>query len=168
LVHLTKVIIMAVAKLKDPAGAKIRKVDSKSQNGIKCEISVPGGHTFFTDEPAERGGTDTAASPLMYFTASLAACQTVQIHKVAKAMRIDHGAINIHVETTTDRVPGLDGSSKVMRFCAAEMVVDIETDAPPEKVARLMKLSEDQCPVGNLFTDAGYEPELTFNILPMP
>ena len=167
-VHLTKVVIMAVAKLKDPEGAKIRKIDSKSQNGIKCEISVPDGHTFFTDEPADRGGTDTATSPLMYFTASLAACQTVQIHKVAKAMRINHGAINIHVETTTDRAPGMDGNNKVMRFCAAKMVVDIETDAPSEKVERLMKLSEDQCPVGNLFADAGYEPELTFNILPMP
>jgi len=83
-------------------------------------------------------------------------------------MRINHGAINIHVETTTDRVPGMDGNDKVMRFCAAEMVVEIETDAHREKVARLMELSEDLCPVGNLFADAGYEPELTFTILPMP
>ncbi len=159
---------MAVVKLKDPAGAKVRVIDSASANGIKCEVSTPDGHTFSTDEPAERGGTDAATSPLMYFTASLATCQTVQIHKTAKAMRIDHGAINIHCETTTDRVPGIDGNDKVMRFCAAEMVVDIETDAPEEKVARLMKVAEDQCPVGNLFTDAGYEPTLTFNILPMP
>lgn len=159
---------MAVAKLKDPQGATIRKIDSKSENGIRCEISAPGGHTFFTDEPAERGGTDTAAAPLLYFTASLAACQIVQIHKVATAMRLEHGAINIHVETTTDRIPGLAGDNKVMRFCAAEMVVDIETDAPRDKVERLMKLAEDQCPVGNLFTDAGYEPTLSFNILPMP
>jgi putative redox protein len=159
---------MAVARLKDPAGATVRTAEVKSANGIRCEVSVPGGHTFFTDEPAERGGTDTAAAPLLYFTASLATCQTVQIHKVAKAMRIDHGTINIHVETTTDRVPGIDGSSKVMRFCHAEMVVDIETDAPRDKVERLMKLAEDQCPVGNLFADAGYPPVLTFNILPMP
>ena len=159
---------MAVVKLKDPAGAKVRAIDSASENGIKCAITVSDGHSFATDEPAERGGTDTATSPLMYFTASLASCQTVQIHKVAKVMRLNHGAINIHCETTTDRIPGVDGNDKVMRFCAAEMVVDIETDEPEEKVARLMKLAEDQCPVGNLFTDAGFEPVLTFNILPMP
>lgn len=159
---------MAVVKLKDPAGAKVRVIESVSENGIKCKISAPGGHSFYTDEPPERGGTDTAAPPLMHFTASLAACQTVQIHKVAKAMRLNHGAINIRASTTTDRIPGLDGNDKVMRFCAAEMVVDIETDEPPEKIERLMKLSEDQCPVGNLFSDAGYEPVLTFNILPMP
>ena len=159
---------MAVVKLKDPAGAKVRKVDSASQNGIKCNITVQDGYTFITDEPEERGGTDTATSPLMYFTASLAACQTVQIHKCAKAMRMNHGSINIHCETTTDRIPGVDGNDKVMRFCAAEMIVEIETDESYEKVERLMKLAEDQCPVGNLFLDAGYEPELTFKILPMP
>ena len=159
---------MAVAKLKDPQGATIRTVETKSANGIRCEVTAPGGHVFHTDEPAERGGTDTAAAPLLYFTASLATCQTVQIHKVAKAMRLDHGAIDIHVETTTDRVPGLaGGDSRVMRFCAAHMVVDIETDAPRDKVERLMKLAEDQCPVGNLFTDAGYPPTLEFNIRPM-
>ena len=158
---------MAVAKLKDPEGAKVRTAEVTSANGIRCEVSVAGGHSFATDEPAERGGTDTAAAPLLYFTASLATCQTVQIHKVAKAMRLEHGAINIHCETTTDRIPGIAGDTKVMRFCAAHMVVDIETDAPRDKVERLMKLAEDQCPVGNLFTDAGYPPTLEFNILPM-
>ena len=158
---------MAVVKLKDPEGAKVRTIESKSTNGIKCEIKVSDGHSFVTDEPEERGGTDTATSPLMYFTASLAACQTVQIHKVAKAMRMSHGDINIHCETTTDRIPGVDGNDKVMRFCAAEMVVEIETNEPEEKVNRLMKLAEDQCPVGNLFADAGFEPQLTFKIRPM-
>ena len=160
---------MAVAKLKDPQGATTRTVDTKSGNGILCEVTTQDGHVFHTDEPEARGGTDTAAAPLLYFTASLAACQTVQIHKVAKAMRLEHGAIDIHCETITDRIPGLaGGDNKVMRFCSADMVVDIETDAPRDKVERLMKLAEDQCPVGNLFTDAGYPPTLSFNILPMP
>ncbi|MBT7571683.1 MAG: OsmC family protein [Rhodospirillaceae bacterium] len=158
---------MAVVKLKDPEGAKVRTISSVSGNGIRCDIAAED-HAFATDEPEERGGTGTAASPLMYFTASLAACQTVQIHKVAKAMRFNHGAININCATTTDRIPGIGSNDKVMRFCAAELQVDIETDEPEDKVQRLMDLAEDQCPVGNLFTDAGYPPVLTFNILPMP
>ena len=56
---------MAVVKLKDPEGAKVRTIESKSTNGIKCEIKVSDGHSFVTDEPEERGGTDTATSPLM-------------------------------------------------------------------------------------------------------
>jgi uncharacterized OsmC-like protein len=158
---------MAVVKLKDPQGAKVRTISSGSENGIRCEIAAEG-YTIVTDEPEERGGTGTAASPLMYFTGSLAACQTVQIHKVAKAMRFNHGAINIDCATTTDRIPGIGSNDKVMRFCAAELQVNIETDEPEEKVQRLMDLAEDQCPVGNLFSDAGYPPVLTFKILPMP
>ena len=54
-----------------------------------------------------------------------------------------------------------------MRFCGAKMIIDIETDEPPERLARLQKVSEDQCPVGNLFSDAGYEPEVIWNPRPM-
>ena len=46
---------MAVVKLKDPEGAKVRTIESKSTNGIKCEIKVSDGHSFVTDEPEERG-----------------------------------------------------------------------------------------------------------------
>lgn len=158
---------MATVQLKEPTLAKVREVESHSTGEVRCEVNVGGGHTVVTDEPAERGGTDTATSPLMYFTTSLATCQTVQIIKVAEAMRFKHGAINIKAATTTDMVPGIDGNDKVMRFCAAEMIIDIETDEPEQKVERLKKLSEDRCPVGNIFTDAGYEPSVTWNVLPM-
>jgi uncharacterized OsmC-like protein len=159
---------MAVVKQKEPIGRQVRVADSKCPEGVRCEISVQGGHTIITDEPAERGGTDTAASPLMYFTSSLAACQTVQIVKVAEAMRFKHGAININAETVTDRIEGVaGGNARVMRFCAAKMIIDIETDETPERFERLQRISEDQCPVGNLFTDAGYEPEVIWNALPM-
>ena len=159
---------MAVVKQKQPAGRQGRVADSNCPEGVRCEISLDGGHSIVTDEPIERGGTDTATSPLMIFTSSLAACQTVQIVKVAEAMRFKHGAINIHAETVTDRVDGsAGGSNKVMRFCGAKMIIDIETDETPERLARLQKVSQDQCPVGNLFSDAGYEPEVIWNPRPM-
>lgn len=158
---------MVTVRQKQPAGATTRTVESACATGVRCDISVAGGHTIVTDEPAERGGGNEGASPLAHFTASLAACQTVQIVKVAEAMRFRHGAINIHTATTTDRVPGVDGNDKVMRFSAAELTIDIETDEPAQRVARLRTLSEDRCPVGNLFTDAGYEPAVTWNVLPM-
>ena len=104
----------------------------------------------------------------MYFTTSLAACQNVQVVKTAEAMRFKHGAININCSTKTDRVPGLETDNTVMRFCAAEMTIEIETDEPEKRIERLKEVSEDRCPVGNLFTDAGYEPVVTWKILPMP
>ena len=158
---------MAVVKEKAPEVRQVRVADSKCPEGVRCEVKVEGGKTIVTDEPPERGGTDTASSPLQHFTTSLATCQTVQIVKVAEAMRFKHGAINIKASTVTDRVPGIDGNDKVMRFCGADMVIDIETNESETKVERLKALSEDRCPVGNIFTDAGYEPTVTWNVLPL-
>ena len=137
-------------------------------SGVVCEIKVEGGdHTIYTDEPLARGGTGTAASPLMLFSASLAACQTVQITKVAEAMRFRHGAIKIKASTTTDRIRGVEEKEKVMRFCGADLVIEIETNEPVEKLERLKRISEDRCPVGNIFTDAGCQPTITWNVLPL-
>ena len=159
---------MAKVTLKEPVSAKVRTVDSTCSQGTYIEIKEPGGHTIITDEPPERGGTDKAASPLMYFTASLAACQTVQIVKVAEAMRFKHGAVDINCSTTTDYIEGVLDNKPVMRFCDAEMTIDIETDEPEQKIERLKAMSEDRCPVGRLFADAGYTPKVVWNIQPMP
>ena len=47
------------------------------------------------------------------------------------------------------------------------MVINLETNEPPAKVERLKTLSEDRCPVGNLFADAGFEPTIDWNIVPI-
>ncbi len=154
-------------KQKEKQGASERSVEAVCWSGVRCEITTPEGHTVITDEPVKRGGENSGPSPLATLTASLASCQTVQIVKVAEAMRFTHGTISITATTTTDRIASDKGSDKVMRFCAADMVINIETNEPPEKVARLQTLSEDRCPVGNLFADAGFEPAIEWNILPM-
>ena len=158
---------MAVVRQKEPIAATTRSVASTCTAGVRCDISAQGNHTIVTDEPAARGGKDEGASPLAHFTASLASCQTVQIVKVAEAMRFNHGAINIQASTTTDRVPGVEGNDQVMRFSAAELTIDIETDEPAQKIERLKTLSEDRCPVGMLFSDAGFAPTIIWNVLPM-
>ena len=82
-------------------------------------------------------------------------------------MRFKHGAINIKASTTTDRIAPVEGDEKVMRFCGAELIIDLETNEPPQKVERLKRLAEDRCPVGNLFADAGYPPTIIWNVLPL-
>jgi uncharacterized OsmC-like protein len=67
---------MVAVKQKEAVGRRTRKVDSTCTEGVRIEVTA-GKHNIVTDEPAERGGTDTAAAPLQYLTASLAACQTV-------------------------------------------------------------------------------------------
>jgi len=159
---------MAIAKSKEAQGASVRTVELRNPRGVRCEMIDADGHTIISDEPVERGGDGTASAPLMYFTASLASCQAVQIRKVAKAMRLDLGAIEIKASAMIDRVEGVDKNDKVMRFCAAELVINIETDESAERIERLKTISEDMCPVGNLFSDAGYQPNMIWNILPKP
>lgn len=158
---------MVAVKQKEQVGRRTRVVQSTCTSGVRCDVTA-GNHVIVTDEPAERGGKDEAPPPLFHLTASLAACQTVQIVKVAEAMRFNHGAINIEAMATTDLIGGLEGNNNgVMHFCEAEMIIDIETDESDKKIERLKALSEDRCPVGRLFIEAGYPPKVTWNILPM-
>jgi uncharacterized OsmC-like protein len=158
---------MVEVKQKEAVGRRTREVDSTCAEGVRIDIAA-GKHAMATDEPKARGGTDTAASPLEMLTASLAACQTVQVVKVAEAMRFNHGAINIHAEATTDMVDGIEGNNNgVMKFIAAGLVIDIETDESEKRLERLKALSEDRCSVGRLFEDAGAEVKIDWNLLPM-
>jgi len=158
---------MVEVKQKEVVGRVTREVDSSCTEGVRIEITA-GNHAMVTDEPASRGGTDTSASPLQHLGAALVACQTVQIVKVAEAMRFKHGAINIHSEATTDLVDGLEGNSNgVMQFTSANLIIDIETDENEKRLDRLKALSEDRCPVGRLFVDAGAEVKIDWNVKPM-
>jgi putative redox protein len=151
---------------KERVGASTRSVEAICSAGVRCDISTQEGHVIVIDEPEARGGTNTGASPLAHLTASLASCQAVQIVKVAEAMRFDHGAIAITANTTTDRIESPKGGEKVMRFSAASLEITIETDEPEARIDRLKVLSEDRCPVGNLFADAGFEPVIEWTIKP--
>ena len=157
---------MAIVQ-KEQTSASLRSVEAVCTAGVRCEISTPEGHTIITDEPPKRGGENAGPSPLACLTASLASCQAVQIVKVAEAMRFEHGTIAITASTSTDRLASDKGNDKVMRFFAADLAISIETDEKPERVERLKVLSEDRCPVGNLFADAGYEPTISWAVLPM-
>lgn len=158
---------MAGIRMKHPIGKKVRVAESRCISGVRSEVQTQDNQTLIIDEAVERGGTGAGASPLNHFNASLATCQTVQIVKVAEAMRFKHGAINIKVSTTTDLVAPVEGDKKVMRFCAAELIIDIETNESAQKVERLKRLSEDRCPVGQLFNDAGFPPKIIWNVLPL-
>jgi organic hydroperoxide reductase OsmC/OhrA len=105
----------------------------------------------------------------MHLAAAYAVCHTLQMVKVAEAMRFKHGAINIEARCTTDLVDGIEGNnSGVMQFTDAELIIGIETNESAQKLERLKALSEDRCPVGRLFADAGIQPRLTWTELPMP
>ncbi len=158
---------MVSIKAKDKPLIATRTVDLICEAGVRCEIAAPGGHTVVIDEPEIRGGTGSGASPLAHLTAALASCQTMQTVKVAEAMRFTHGAIRTKCSTTTERMPSTKGNDRVMRFTEAQIEIEVETNEAPERIERLKILSEDRCPVSNLFADAGAKPIITWTVRPM-
>ena len=153
---------LVVVKQKEVVQATTRSVNSVCTSGVRCDVTALD-HTIVTDKPAERHGGNEVAPTLLHLNSALATCQTVQIHKVAKAKRFSHG---IEASTTTDRVTG-NGDDKVMRFSAAELNIEIETDETPEHLERLKTLSENAYPMGILFSDAGFTPVINWTTPPM-
>ncbi|KAA8732117.1 OsmC family protein [Acinetobacter qingfengensis] len=54
-----------------------------------------GKHQYFTDEPEEFGGCDTAPAPYDYLLASLAACTMITLRMYAKHKSTDYGNFQI-------------------------------------------------------------------------
>jgi len=148
-----------------------KEVESSSRDatavwthGMRCDVTTGSGFSIVTDEPPERDGNSEGATPLEHLTAALASCQATQIAKVAKAMRFACGEVTVTATAVTDYTSSEKGNDRVLRFDAPDLDVLIETDEPPERVERLRILSEDRCPVGNLFGDAGLRPVIRWEV----
>ncbi len=158
---------MATLKLKEVEEENTRTAKSlMAPGGLRCDVEMDG-HTVVIDEPPERGGTNLGATPLLHLSAALATCQTVQIAKVAAAMRLDFGEIKIDATIDTGRGDGREEKSRIIRIVAAKMVVSIQTNVSEKKLVRLQQLALDRCPIGALLEDAGVVPEVVWNTLPL-
>tara|TARA_Y100000593_G_scaffold83142_1_gene156547 strand:+ start:4050 stop:4505 length:456 start_codon:yes stop_codon:yes gene_type:complete len=145
---------------------KVREVELFCpKDSLRCELKdTEYGQEVITDEPFDRGGTNTAAAPLTHLNVALASCQTVHIKKVAQSMRFNHKDIYVKCSTKTDIIDGDTGfSNGVMQFVGASLEINIETDEPQQKLDKLIQLSIDRCPVARLFSDAGFDPVYVWN-----
>tara|TARA_R110002124_G_scaffold222895_1_gene388283 strand:- start:27 stop:515 length:489 start_codon:yes stop_codon:yes gene_type:complete len=158
---------MTTLRIKEIQEANSRTAKSvMPAGGLRCDVEMEG-HTTIIDEPPERGGTDQGATPLLHFSAGLASCQTVQIAKVAESMRLQFGEIRIDATIDTGRDDGREAGARIIRIVGAKMIVSIETNESEKKIERLKKLAVDRCPIGALLSDAGVEPEIIWNVLPL-
>lgn len=154
-------------KAKEATGPKTRTVELTQVGDVNFRIRTESGFDIYTDEAVENRGGGTAPRPLETVTAALAACQSVQIVRVAEAMRFRMEGLDIVCSTTTGRVPGMEGNDRVMRFGAATMEIAFETDEPENRVTRMKALAVDRCPISQLFEDAGVPVEMTWVVKPL-
>ncbi|MDX1484352.1 MAG: OsmC family protein [Alphaproteobacteria bacterium] len=154
-------------EMKEATGAKTRTVELTQVDNVNFKVRTESGFDIYTDEAVENRGGGTAPRPLEALTAALAACQSVQIVRVAEAMRFTMRDLDVVCSTTTARLPGIDGNDPVMRFGAATMEVSFATDEPETRIDRLKALAVDRCPVSQLFQDAGIDVEMTWAVTPL-
>ncbi len=147
----------------DPKTKKIgiRKVTAVNEGGTRTVARVRHFEPVAADEPDSLGGTNTAPSPLEMALVSLASCDGVIIHGVAKAMNFAYSRVEFEVEGQID-VRGPKGVPGIRRyFETVGLKIRVTTPESEERFQKLQANVEYRCPVMNLFRDAG----VTMNVV---
>ncbi len=133
----------------DPSSALI-SLDAESRldaEGIACSIKVGGQLAAAGLHPATGGSGAELCSGNMLLEA-LAACAGVTLRAVAtaKGIAVRGGVVKAKGDLDMRGTLGLDSAVPV-GFTAISLRFEIETDAPPDSVAELVKLTERYCVV---------------------
>ena len=139
-----------------PAPKLIRAVLSgRNDGGVLTVVTNRAGNQLNTDEPASRGGTGSALSPLETVVGALCGCTSVTFERAAREAGLAYTGIDYVAAYTLDR-RGLLGEAPVRpHYQTVQVEIVIETDATAEQLARVIAVTEQRCPVRNLLVDAG-------------
>jgi uncharacterized OsmC-like protein len=107
-----------------------------------------GHHLVLIDEPTSFGGTDSAANPAELLLAGLGASLSVTLRCHAALLGLTVGRIRVELEGDLDIRGFFDADPRVRSgFAELRLHVQIDSDASPEALARLMAAAERGCPV---------------------
>lgn len=99
------------------------------------------------DEPPQLGGADAGPNPVEILLAALGGCQEIVYAVHAALLGIPLDAVRVRVEGTLDPRGLLDMAEVPAGLLAVKAVVEIDSPAAPEEIARLSALVERSCPV---------------------
>ena len=109
-------------------------------------IPFPGGETVFeADFPPPMGGTGSAPNPLAYCFWGGLACYAMTFAQEAARQGIELRSLRADVQTNVDlsRALGVTENPPVDNI---NWTLAVESDATPEQLAELKRLSDDHCP----------------------
>jgi len=95
------------------------------------------------DEPEDRGGTDTAATPVEQFLGSLSSCLALTTRLMADRRDVDLETITVDV-TAEPSVHDID---------TLDVQVEVTADEDPTDVERIVTVAERACPVNGIVSD---------------
>lgn len=112
-----------------------------------ASIPVPNGEpvTFQADFPPAMGGTGSAPSPLAYCFWGGVACYAMTYAQEAAKQGVRLRALRAHAEAELDmtRALGVTDNPPVQRV---DWHLDVDADAPREKLDELKRLADEHCP----------------------
>jgi putative redox protein len=129
------------------------RVDIKLLEDVRSEASMRQ-FTWLSDEPAERGGQDTAPNPLSYFVSGLGFCQAVHFAGEAARQELAINSLEITLRGRFDR-----GAER--RFLEFIYDLRVESPEPPERIREMVETAERFCYVSNTLARSA---QLTGNV----
>jgi uncharacterized OsmC-like protein len=138
----------------DPSSAQVtmsvRSVtpESGDPTRVRIQSDEPNGAIWDVGAHSLAGGEGDIPCSGDLFLASLAACQEITIRMVAAAMRIELTRLELTVEGDMDfrGTMGVDKETPV-GYQAVRVNVEIEADAPADRLERLVQRAEQYCVV---------------------
>jgi putative redox protein len=111
-------------------------VVARWEGGWRCRVTA-GGFDLLVDERESSGGTETGPMPTEYLLAAMASCYALALAWAAGKRGIDLPGLAVTATGTYDGP----------RFCRLQL--NVESDAPPEVIARLVEPALRVCYVSN-------------------
>jgi putative redox protein len=122
-------------------------------------IVKTGEHQLTIDEPENMGGTDTGADPLSSLLGTLAGCENVIAHFVAKEMDFNLDGISFDIKGELDS-RGLMGDQEVRPyFEKVQIEARVQTNESEERIKELQEKTDQRCPVYTMMKAAGVKLE---------
>jgi len=104
------------------------------------------GHIIFTDEPPDMPpGKNWAPRPLDYFAMGMGFCHLTQVERYAQALKIEIKSAKMYVRMNISRSGSVLGQTMKAECHGFDVRLEIESDAPPEKIASCLRNAENAC-----------------------
>jgi uncharacterized OsmC-like protein len=130
--------------------------NAKLIEGFQILLDDNEAHSYVADLAPDLG-TGLGPSPLELCVMSHAGCYVTICVWAAKKMRLALKGVKVQVEAVE--------SDETGTVSEETFDVNIETDAPLDRVERLHKLTLENCPVGILFEKAGVKINYKLNVI---